>query len=99
MGSPTQRLSPLDFAMRSEEKDISDTSKSAKRSCLQKSSEGCTALGISVIPSGFIFPSKIGQVRGLDAIAMLMGMFMSLPGTAECTEKTPPGLTRARGLP
>ncbi|TMH49920.1 MAG: hypothetical protein E6H50_07570 [Betaproteobacteria bacterium] len=61
-----------------EENDISDTSKSAKRSCRQKSSDGCTALGISVIPSGLTLPSKIGQVLGLEAIAMLIGIFMAI---------------------
>jgi len=34
---------------------------------------------MSVIPSGFTLPSKIGQVLGLEAIAMLMGMFMTAP--------------------
>jgi hypothetical protein len=29
-----------------------------------------------VTPSGFTLPSNIGQVLGLDAIAMLSGMFM-----------------------
>ena len=64
--------------MISEENDISDTSKSAKRSCRQKSSDGCTGLGISVIPSGLTLPSKTGQVLGLEAIAMLMGMFTAV---------------------
>src|SRR5207249_1350952 len=97
-GRPTQRSSPRDLAMRSEENDISDTSKSAKRSCRQKSSDGCTSLGMSVIPSGFTLPSKIGQVLGLEAIAMLMGMFMTLPD-GQCTEKATPGLTRVPALP
>jgi hypothetical protein len=34
---------------------------------------------MSAIPSGFTLPSKIGQVLGLEAIPMLMGMFMTLP--------------------
>jgi hypothetical protein len=34
------------------------------------------------MPSGLTFPSKIGQVLGLEAIAMLMGMFMTLPDEA-----------------
>src|SRR5206468_13063543 len=79
IGRPAQRSSPFDLAMISEENDISETSKSAKRNCRQKSSDGCTSLGMSVIPSGFTLPSKIGQVLGLEAIAMLMGMFMTLP--------------------
>jgi hypothetical protein len=73
--------------MISEENDISETSKSAKRSCRQKSSDGCTALGMSSIPSGFTLPAKIGQVLGLEAIAMLMGMFMTGPRRGECTGK------------
>jgi hypothetical protein len=83
--------------MISEENDISETSKSAKRSCRQKSSDGCTELGISVIPSGFTLPSKIGQVLGLEAIAMLMGMFMavldceSVPGNYRAGADTKPG--------
>src|SRR6266566_7387025 len=76
IGRPTQRSSPFDLAIISEENDISETSKSAKRSCRQKSSDGCTELGMRVMPSGFTLPSNIGQVLGLDAIAMLSGMFM-----------------------
>jgi hypothetical protein len=72
--------------MISEENDISDTSKSAKRSCRQNSSDGCTALGMSEIPSGLTLPSKIGQVLGLEAIAMLIGMF-----TAVLDERSVPG--------
>src|SRR5467141_5314687 len=92
IGKPTQRSSPLDLAMIREENDISDTSKSAKRSCRQKSSDGCTALGISVIPSGLTLPSKIGQVLGLEAIAMLIGMF-----TAVLDAESVPGNYRAGG--
>jgi hypothetical protein len=55
----------------SEENDISETSKSANRNCLQKSSEGWTTLGINSIPSAVACPSKMGHVRGLDAIPML----------------------------
>jgi hypothetical protein len=31
-----------------------------------------------VIPSGLTLPSKIGQVLGLEAIAMLTGIFMAI---------------------
>src|SRR2546422_586111 len=48
-GRPTQRSSPFDRAIISEENDISETSKSAKRSCRQKSSDGCTRLGTMVL--------------------------------------------------
>jgi hypothetical protein len=52
---------------------------------------------MSVIPSGFTLPSKIGQVLGLEAIAMLMGMFMavldceSVPGNYRAGADTKPG--------
>ena len=75
-GRPIQRSSPFDLAIISEENDISETSKSAKRSCRQKSSDGCTGLGMRVMPSGFTLPSNRDQVLGLDAIAMLSGMSM-----------------------
>src|SRR5260370_39140621 len=90
-GRPAQRSSPLDLAMIREENDISDTSKSAKRSCRQKSSDGCTQLGMSVIPSGFTLPSKIGQVLGLEAIATLMGMFMAALDRERVPGKLPRG--------
>jgi len=38
-------------------------------------------------------------VRGLEAIAMLIGIFMTPPGPEECTENAVPGLTRAHVLP
>ena len=99
IGSPSQRSSPLDLAISSEENDISDTSKSANRNCLQKSSDGWIALGIRVTPSGLTFPSKIGQVLGLEAIPMLMGMFMTVLDEVKCTEKSTAKLTRIRGCP
>jgi len=60
--------------------------RSAKRSYRQKSSDGCTGLGMSAIPSGLTLPSKIGQVLGFEAIAMLSGMF-----TVALLEESVPG--------
>jgi hypothetical protein len=76
MGSPTQRSSPPATAISSDEYDISETSKSAKRSCRQNISEGCTADGISSIPSGCTVPSWIGHVRGLEDAARLRRSFI-----------------------
>ena len=78
---PTQRSSPRDFAMMSEENDISETSKSANRSWRQNSSEGCSRVGIRSIPSGLTRPSNTAHVRGFDAMAMLSCRFMSM---ADC---------------
>jgi hypothetical protein len=47
---------------------------------------------MSVIPSGSTLPSKTGQVLGLEAIAMLMGMF-----TAVLDAQSVPGNYRAGG--
>jgi hypothetical protein len=57
--------------MISEEKDISETSKSAKRSWRQNISEGWSRVGIRSMPSGLARPSNTGHVRGFDAMAML----------------------------
>jgi hypothetical protein len=70
-GTPTQRSSPFERAMMRDEKDISEASKSAKRSCRQNSSDGCTRVGINSMPSGCTRPSRTGHVRGLAAMAML----------------------------
>jgi hypothetical protein len=45
---------------------------------------------MSVIPSGSTLPSKIGQVLGLEAIAMLIGIFMAV-----LDEESVPGNYRA----
>ena len=75
---PTQRSSPLARAIISEENDISDTSKSAKRSCRQNNSDGCTILGTRSMPSAVTVPSRIGHERGLGASARLSWSFMGL---------------------
>jgi hypothetical protein len=74
-GKPTQLSSPLALAIIREEDNISETSKSAKRNCLQKSSDGWTTLGTNSIPSALTWPSRTGQVRGFDAIPMLSRSF------------------------
>ncbi len=71
IGMPTQRSSPPARAIISDETDISDTSKSAKRSCRQNISDGCRMVGTRSMPSGFTVPSRIGHDRGLDAMARL----------------------------
>ena len=51
-GIATKRVSPRDTEMMSDDIDISDASNSAKRSCRQNISEGCTMVGTSLIPCG-----------------------------------------------
>src|SRR5260221_13682955 len=93
--------------MISEENDLSDTSKSAKRSCRQKSSDGCTGLGMSVIPSGSTLPSKTGQVPGVGALAIPNPIFpvqsrleesraSSLHHPDDSHSHDPPGFRRQR---
>src|SRR5665213_2590566 len=76
-GMPTQRSSPLLFAIISDENDISDTSNSAKWSCRQNISEGWRVLATRSAPSTVTRPSSTGQVRGLDVKAMLNSSFMA----------------------
>ncbi len=59
-GMPTKRSSPFDFAIISDEIDISETSNSAKRNCRQNSSEGCSTVGRKSMLSGFTLPSITG---------------------------------------
>ena len=70
-GIATQRVSPRDTEMMSDDIDISDTSNSAKRNCRQNISEGCTIVGTSLIPCGTTRPSISGRVRSLSESAML----------------------------
>src|SRR5262245_53649265 len=70
-GIATQRVSPRDVEMMSDDIDISETSNSAKRSCRQNISDGCTMVGTSLIPCGWTRPSSSGQVRSLSESAML----------------------------
>ena len=58
-------------AIISDENDISDRSKSAKRSWRQNISEGWSTVGTRLIPSGATLPSRIGHVLGFDAIPRL----------------------------
>ena len=50
--------------------DISETSKSPKRSWRQNISEGWSVVGTSRIASGDTRPSMIGRVRGLSDSAI-----------------------------
>ena len=70
-GIATQRVSPRDTAMMSDDIDISETSNSAKRSCRQNISEGWIMVGTSLIPCGATRPSSSGRVRSLSESAML----------------------------
>src|SRR6516162_8479796 len=70
-GIATQRVSPRDAEMMSDDMDISETSNSAKRNCRQNISEGCTMVGTSLIPCGTTRPSISGRVRSLSESAML----------------------------
>jgi hypothetical protein len=70
-GIATQRVSPRDDAMMSEDIDISDTSNSAKRSCRQNISDGCTTVMRGLMPCGTTRPSISGRVRSLSDNAML----------------------------
>src|SRR5262249_10985753 len=70
-GIAIQRVSPRDVAMMSEDIDISDTSNSAKRSCRQNISDGCTTVMRGLIPCGTTRPSISGRVRSLSDSAML----------------------------
>src|SRR5262245_300330 len=79
-GIATKRVSPREAAMISDDIDISDTSNSAKRSCRQNISEGCTMVGTSVIPCGATRPSSSGRVRSLSESAMLSCRWESVMG-------------------
>jgi hypothetical protein len=57
--------------MMSDDIDISDTSNSAKRSCRQNISDGCTTVTTGLIPCGTTRPSISGRVRSLSDRAML----------------------------
>src|SRR5262245_49034906 len=70
-GIATQRVSPRDTEMMSDDIDISETSNSAKRNCRQNISDGCTMVGRSLIPCGTTRPSIRGRVRSLSESAML----------------------------
>jgi hypothetical protein len=77
-GMPTKRSSPFDFAIISDDIDISATSNSVKRNCRQNNSEGCSTDGVRSTPSTFTAPSITGHVRGLEVMPILSWMFMFL---------------------
>src|SRR6185312_17128947 len=82
-GMPTNRSSPLDFAIISEDIDISATSNSANRNCRQNNSDGCKTVGTKSMPSGLICPSMIGQVRGFEVTPILNCNLMECPPLCE----------------
>jgi hypothetical protein len=63
-GMAIQSCIPRDTARLRDDSDISDTSKSAYRSCRQNISEGWTLEGIQSIPSGLTCPVRMGSVMG-----------------------------------
>src|SRR5258708_5462756 len=70
-GSATHGVGPRAVAITSDDIDISETSNSANLSCRQNISEGCTAIGVRLMPSGTTSPSISGRVFGLSESAML----------------------------
>ena len=74
-GMPTKRSSPFDFAIISDEIDISDTSNSAKRNCRQNSSEGCSTRRQEIDALGLhpAVDDRPGARIGRDAEAELEG--------------------------
>src|SRR5262245_64004900 len=88
-GIATQRVSPREVAMSSEDIDISETSNSAKRSCRQNISEGCTMVGTSLIPCGTTRPSMSGRVRSLSESAMLSSRWGAVMGCDVGWAKSP----------
>ena len=77
-GIATQRVSPRDTEMMSDDIDISETSNSANRNCRQNISEGCTMVGMSLIPCGTTRPSSSGRVRSLSESATLSSRRVSV---------------------
>src|SRR5262249_19131669 len=67
----TQGVSPREAAMMREDIDIADTSNSAKRSCRQNISDGCTTVMTGLIPCATTRPSISGRVRSLSDSAIL----------------------------
>src|SRR5262245_63226880 len=71
-GIATKRVSPREAAMISDDIDISDTSNSAKRSCRQNISEGCTMVGTSLIPCGATRPRSEEHTSELQSLRHLV---------------------------
>jgi hypothetical protein len=70
-GSATHWVGPCDVAMVSDDIDISDTSNSANFNCRQNISDGCSAVGCSLIAAGAIRPSRMARVFSFSDSAML----------------------------
>src|SRR5205823_217816 len=97
-GIATQRVSPRDVAMISDDIDISETSNSAKRSCRQNISDGCTMVGTSLIPCGTMRPSISGRVRSLSESAMLSSSRDSVMASCRPRESGDPWYDNSRSL-
>src|SRR5579862_3735409 len=76
---PTNRSSPRLRIIISSDIDISETSNSAKLSCLQNISAGPSTVLVKSMPSALTLPSTIGQVRGLLVMARLSCRLATLP--------------------
>src|SRR5262249_12969663 len=102
-GMDTQRVSPREVAISSEDIDISETSNSAKRSWRQNISEGCTIVGTSVMPCGLTRPSRMGRVRSLSESAMLSSRWVAcMPnqvGWSKFERRTSAAHSRVSGNP
>ena len=74
-GIMTHGVGPCEVAMVSDDIDISDTSNSANFSCRQNISEGCSAVGCSLMASGAMRPSRTARVFSFSDSAMLSVSF------------------------
>src|SRR5436190_6940457 len=77
-GSATHGVGPCDVAMVSDDIDISDTSNSANFSCRQNISDGCSAVGCSLIASGTTRLLRMASVFSFRASAMLSSSLVSV---------------------
>src|SRR4051812_50122318 len=94
--------------MVSDDIDISETSNSANFNCRQNISDGCNAVGCSLIAAGAIRPSRTARVFSFSDSAMLnsslsvMFRFFQFPSSRAGVFQNPRDLdiaTPAGGLP
>src|SRR5712692_4392688 len=71
MGSAIQSRLPCAMAMKSDDRDISETSNSWKCSWRQKISDGCATVQVSSMPPGLTEPSRTGRERSFAPIIRL----------------------------
>src|SRR5690349_12014394 len=83
-GNATHGVGPRAVEMRSDDIDISETSNSPNRSWRQNISDGCTAVGMSLMPSGSTRPSSSGRVLGLSESARLSSTWDALIRLRSC---------------